>query len=121
MPEALPLIKPQQPDGPERAQHVPKTVSQDIDHAARIVVSDAPAFDEAVNKQAEQKNHATVIEQEGRAARQPAKEETRIGGPLIAMSRIPHRDESHKHQMAQHEVVVQIAGAEEDRSAEGVE
>src|SRR5262245_14646707 len=121
MPEALPLIKPQKPDGPERAQYVPKAVSQDIDHAARIVVSDAPAFDEAVNKQAEQKNHAAVIEQEGPAARQPAEEETILGGPFLDVSRIPHRHESHKDQMAQHKVVVQIAGAEEDRRAEGVE
>src|SRR5262249_17255681 len=77
MPEALPLIKPQQPHRPERAKRVTQTVARDIEGAARIVSRDAPALNEAVNKQTEQENHAAVIEQERRAAGQPSHEEPR--------------------------------------------
>src|SRR5262245_29523736 len=90
IPEALPLIKPEQPNGPQRADRVPQAMARNIKYTARVVSRDAPSLNEAVNKQAEQENHAAVVEQKRRAARKPSQKESPQRRPLFSVAHIAH-------------------------------
>src|SRR5262245_12455836 len=100
-------------------------MARNIRYAARIISRNAPTLNEAIHKQAEQENYTAVVEQEGRAARKPSQKEPRWRRPLLPLAQIahwiPHCHKSHKNQVAEHEVVVQIACAEEDWRSKGVE